>query len=399
VAKTSNELLLDALIRHQIYLMRFSGAVRKKIEKLLNATEKDLAQKIRDMLRDPEPGSALAIRRLEQLEEWIKNLRYKTFDEIDETWVRSMKALAQQEPTFVAAAMNTTAPVLLDLVLPAPAMLRAIVETHPVEGKVLKTWAKDLRKVDVDRIISQIKIGMVQGEPSDVIARRVVGTAKLSGADGVTEMTRRDAAAITRTTVNAIANEAKQMMYEENSDILDQELFVATLDSNTTAVCRANDGKTFPLGKGPIPPLHFQCRSLRVAIFDGVILGNRPAKPFTQKQLVKEFAKQEDLGDISSRDDLPRGYKSDYDEYERQRIRELTGRVPATTSYQTWLEGQSASFQDDILGKTKGTLFRDGDLQLDKFINRNGDELTLAELAEKHAEAFRAAGLDPEDFL
>jgi hypothetical protein len=35
--------------------------------------------------------------------------------------------------------------------------------------------------------------------------------------------------------------------------------FLATLDSKTTVQCAANDGKTFPVGEGPMPPLHANC--------------------------------------------------------------------------------------------------------------------------------------------
>ena len=77
----------------------------------------------------------------------------------------------------------------------------------------------------------------------------------------------------------------------------------------------------------------------------------------------------------------------------------MTGRVPAKVTYQQWLTRQSNQFQDDVLGKTKGILFRKGGLRLDKFVNRRGDELTLSQLATTQAKAFRSAGLNPENFL
>ena len=81
------------------------------------------------------------------------------------------------------------------------------------------------------------------------------------------------------------------------------------------------------------------------------------------------------------------------------RTRELIGRVPAKVDYQTWLGRQSATFQDDVLGVTKGRLFRRGNLPLDRFVDANDLEKTLTELARSDADAFIAAGLDPEDFL
>lgn len=49
--ETANEAFLSALLRHQIYILRFSEKLRKKIEALLNAVEQDLEDKIFSRLR------------------------------------------------------------------------------------------------------------------------------------------------------------------------------------------------------------------------------------------------------------------------------------------------------------------------------------------------------------
>jgi hypothetical protein len=41
---------------------------------------------------------------------------------------------------------------------------------------------------------------------------------------------------------------------------------VAVLDSRTTKLCRRLDGRRYPVGKGPIPPLHPNCRSNRIVV-------------------------------------------------------------------------------------------------------------------------------------
>ncbi|HNQ98346.1 MAG TPA: minor capsid protein [Trueperaceae bacterium] len=395
-----NEELFDALVRHQIYLMRLSGGIRRRIEDILNATEEDLAEKIRDRLRNATGGlTPTNLRRMQVLRRIIANIRTRAWDQIDELWLSEMIDIAKAEPEFMAGAMRTVAPVTLDLVIPPVATLRALVTSRPFEGRTLREWAQSIRRDDLRRIESAVQVGIASGESSAQIARRVVGTARLRGVDGMTEITRRAAAAITRTAVSHVSNAAKQEFYRENSDVIQEELYVATLDARTTPVCRANDGKRFALGKGPMPPLHFNCRSLRVALFDGRALGTRPAKPVTERQLVREFAQRRGLSGVTTRDSLPRGTKGAYDKFAQARIRELTGQVRADVSYQQWLKRQSAAFQDDILGKTKGALFRRGGLQLDKFVNRAGDELSLSDLARRHRDAFVAAGLDPEDFI
>lgn len=71
----------------------------------------------------------------------------------------------------------------------------------------------------------------------------------------------------------------------------------------------------------------------------------------------------------------------------------MSGQVPDDMTYQDWLKKQPVERQDDILGKTKGQLFRKGGLTLERFVDRNGRELNLAELRAKNAAAFAKAGL------
>lgn len=399
MAKTANEEFLDALVRHQIYVLRYSGYVRNRMTTILNASEEELARRIRDKLRTMQGlRTPVEWQRLEALQASLAAIRRESWDEAGKFLTEEMVQLSYQEPIQLDAVFKTILPVAVDTVMPSTRFLKQIALSRPFEGRILKDWASTMAADDIRRIHSAIQAGMVAGEDMATIARRVVGTGTLKGADGVTEITRRQIQSVTRTAVQHVANGARDAWFADNADILAEEQFVATLDSRTTPICRSLDGKFFPVGKGPRPPLHFNCRSLRIAAIDGTLAGDRPAKPTTEKMLVGEYAQKNNLGNITSRDALPRGTKGDYDKWARGRIRELVGPVPATTTYQTWLKGQTNSFQNEVLGVTKAKLFREGGLELDKFVHRNGDELTLRELAQKHAEAFRAAGLNPSNY-
>jgi hypothetical protein len=72
----------------------------------------------------------------------------------------------------------------------------------------------------------------------------------------------------------------------------------------------------------------------------------------------------------------------------------MDGEIPADMSYGDWLAKQSAARQDEILGPTRGALFRRGGLKLDQFANAKGRWLTLEELRQRDAKAFANAGLD-----
>ena len=39
-----------------------------------------------------------------------------------------------------------------------------------------------------------------------------------------------------------LTNKARAVFFDANNDIFDEEVFVATLDSHTTPICRATDG-------------------------------------------------------------------------------------------------------------------------------------------------------------
>lgn len=394
-----NQNIHDAFIRHQIHLLRVSGAMRNEITALLDKTEKDLAEQIRKRLADHKGAASLGTRRMQLLEEYVRFIRGNAWSEVNKAWLKSLTDMAKAEPGFIAGLIQSASPVALSFVLPDASLIQSIVKTNPFEGRVLKDWANDIKEQDIQRILSQIRIGMLQGETSAQIASRIVGTAELKGSNGVTEISRRNAAAITRTAVMAISNATRTAFYEENSDILQKERFVATLDSRTTPVCRANDGKVFDIGTGPKPPLHFNCRSLRVPYFLEGALGDRPARNFTQKQLLREYAADNDIDAPATRNGLPRGFKKGFDEYARKRMRELTSVVPASENFTTFLARQTVAVQNDILGATRAKLFRTGKLQMDSFVDAQGRTLTLKQLAQRYRSVFREAGLDPADYL
>lgn len=398
MAGTSNEELRDALVRHQVGLLRVSGALRNAIVELLNGTEEELTAtllKALDTLAG-QPMSAARRARLEKLLGEIKKIRSEAHDRAYRLWREEMREVAAHEVAFMNGAVQAAAPVILELIAVDPDFLRVLVDTHPFEGRVLKDWADKIASADIDRITQQVRLGLVQGETARQIAARVVGTAARKGANGVTEIARRDAASLTRTAVNAFANEARAAFSAANSDIAEKEMYLATLDSRTTPICRSLDGNIYPIGEGPRPPMHWQCRSLRVLLLNGTVIGTRPLKASTEQQLVREYRAANGLDGPASRASLPRGHKGEFDKYARRRVRELTGTAPASLTYQEFLTRQSAAFQDDVLGQAKGRLFRQGGLTLDKFVDQMGKERTLADLAKTERASFKAAGLDPD---
>lgn len=388
---TFNQQFFDVLLRHHIDLLRFGSGLTRQINEMLSQASADIKSQIARRLGKNTGLDASGLRRLRELERAIVQLRSPAWNDVNALWRSNAVELAMDEAPFMAGALGAILPISVDFVMPQSRTLRALALERPFDGKPLAQWASGVQAADLVRIQQQIRIGMVQGESSADIASRVVGL------KGPLEVSMRQAEAITRTLVNHVSNAAQGSFLSDNSELFEEEQLVATLDSRTTLLCASLDGKRSPVGEGPKPPLHVSCRSIVVPVLDGDVVGERPFVPAAESELLAEYADQAGIDEVSSRDALPRGHKGAYDEFRRARVRELTGTVPARTTYQEWLGRQSADFQDEVLGPTRGKLFREGGLALDRFVNRAGDELNLDELRARNSAAFERAGIKPKE--
>ena len=123
-----------------------------------------------------------------------------------------------------------------------------------------------------------VRQGLLTGETTDEIANRLKGRLRYGQPGSVKQIAKKGGQATTvannqvialvRTSINQVANAASQQVYEANQDITKKYRYVATLDTRTSAICRALDGREFEYGKGPTPPQHFNCRSTTVAVID-----------------------------------------------------------------------------------------------------------------------------------
>ena len=288
---TANENIRDALIRHQIGVIRASGTLSRKIIALLRGTEKELRAKITKRLaRIKERGVDVGpetTKRLLDLEAELRDSLDVPQREINDEIKTFLTGVATREPVFVKDLITREIPVIVSFGLPSARTLRQIVAQNPINGRLLGDWIKEFHADDIKRMIEEIRRGMTLGQSNQEITRRIFG---IGGAAGARKTTRREAEAIARTSTNAIANMARQAFFRENAKFIPEEIWVATLDSRTCPQCGALDGQRFEVNAGPIPPAHLNCRCTRVpAVFDE-LLGNRPFKRSTERELLEEFA-------------------------------------------------------------------------------------------------------------
>lgn len=371
---TSNEEIRDQILGHQIELLRYSKGLRDRIVALLNRSEPALARKIRERMEilaplPADPGPSVT-RKLIVTERVIKGLLDPTWKTVNELVRKELVSLAVGETAWIAGVVSRSLPVLYEPRIPPVKQLRAIVFARPFQNRILRDWLSSFQVNDRRRMMDEIRQGLLFDETPVQIGRRIFGTRALGGTDGVREITRRGAQTLANTATSAISNAARSELYEENKNIISAELYVATLDSRTTPICQSLDGETYPVGRGPIPPVHMNCRSVRVPVIDGRKIGNRPATQNFRGRLGKL-----------------RGPAR------RREVAKLVGKVPASTTYNTFLRNSDVPFQNNVLGPTRARLFRAGEFDVQGFVDNSGQRLTLRQLYDQKPRAFQKLGI------
>ncbi|MGH1376682.1 MAG: minor capsid protein [Alphaproteobacteria bacterium] len=345
--KTANEEILDRQIHHAIEIERFKTGTVRKMYALMQRAETDLINKLAARLvliedRGHDLGKA-STARLDKLLKEVRDTRKALFDALYIDLSGDVIAFAGDEVEFQAKLPETIIGASLGLSIPQGSALRTIVLSQPFQGRILKEWAKGVSSADINRITDRVKIGIVEGQTTDQIVRAIRGTKARNYRDGVLLKSRRDIESVVRTSINHVANRAREQLWSANDNIIAGVQWVSTLDSKTSSICYSRDGKIYAVNSGVRPPAHFNCRSIMVAYFAETIVGTRASS---------------------------------------------IGAIPQKRSFQDWLKLQNIEVQEDVLGVRKAKLFRQGGLKLDRFVDRSGKELTLADMRSRNKDVY-----------
>ncbi len=394
MAQTANEKIADAVTRHQVFILRVSVREGRLVYETVAATNDELAGYLTGRLN--RFGIAGANRRTakkyRQMGKRVREIRAPAWTVAEADYKQEMLELAQEEAEWMDDAVKRTLPVQVTTTLPATQALKNTVSQGVYSGKTIAQWFDDLKRSEFRRIMSSVRSGVAQGLTTDDIVRDIMTTQN--------NITRRGATAVARTATNGVANAAREEYFRANADIIDKVVWVSVLDGRTTAICRSLDGEVWGVNEPhPTPPIHVNCRSTLAPVFEGAgIVGERP---FVRDTRTRRFRER----DFRAEAKAAAGPDRWREMTEKQRRRQIAGvrrdwinrnvgQVPAKVTYEQWLKRQSASFQDDVLGPSRGKLFRQGGITLDRFVDNTGKEYTLKELKRRDREAFKEAGLD-----
>lgn len=419
----ANTRYFDAALRHQVGIRNLTNAQVRELLELMDKVDRDIINKLRIRLQKfvGKPYNPRTEKFKALLTE-VRAIRAAAFKELEKKFTNSVIDLSKIEVDFEKRMLEAALPVIIDFETVSNETLTAIVTTAPFGdgnegGRTIKQWFSTLKASDQTRFFSAIQVGMFQGESIDEIVGRVRGTKQFGFRDGVLGLTRRQIEAVVRTGVNGISNTAREAIWAANAELVSFLRWTSTLDGRTSAICRSRDGKFATLTAEPLPtgakqlepngarpPAHVSCRSVMVAVFskEGVLatIGTRPfvrSGKSIKRINFRDMAKQK-LGA-----DTWAGLTEAERRLQIGKVRNAwadknIGTVPADVTYNEWLSRQPASFQDEVLGKTKGQLFRTGKVSVDEFVTRAGNEVTLKQLAKTDPTVFIAAGLDPSEF-
>lgn len=341
--RTVNEKLEDEAVKQAVYLIRYSHGEARKVARMLNRIIPDFISDLqKELIGLPKSRTAKFTPKKRKA---IKNLESKLKSRLKganflKILVKDLEKLALTQSQAQVNMFKSSIPEDLGVAFNRPAQqtLKSLVTSQPFNGEVLKDHITWHSQATTQKVMREIRIGMVRGLSMEQTSERVRSQLNISV---------RNAQAITRTATNHVSTQARETTYAENKDVVKQVKYVATLDNRTTDTCQSLDQKIFPINEGSRPPMHFQCRSTTVPV----------------------LMSWEELG-ISAKELRPSTRAS------------MNGQVPESQSYDSWLRNQPIKVQKEVLGTPRYEEFKKG-THVDRFVDDQNNSLSLKELRER----------------
>lgn len=351
---------IDLANRQQVYLERLKAGFVKD----WNPVQESLRRRIKQVLvsLDIETMQDLDRRELQRVLADLREAHVAVSAPAMTEFLRNMPELANFAAGLEVAGLSSLVanPPRFNMPTAVQAYKAAVENPIQATGELLKTFVQDWPELDALRVSNVVQRGWAQGRTLQQMIREVTGTKANAYKDGILDVSRQHAGTVINTATQHVANAARMDVWERNGDLVKRYQWLSTLDRRTSPQCKSLDGQTFEAGKGPMPPIHPNCRSTTVAV-----LGS-------EWDFLDAGATRASSG--------PNG-----------------GYVDADLTYYSWLQTQPPKFQDAALGPNRAALFRDGGLTADRFaelnLGRNFEALTLDEMRKIEPEAFARAGL------
>lgn len=340
----ASDRLADLYVIRQLILQRLVAGEQRSFNRLIDS----ISAEIEKMMIGGAPLSSLKVQRLNRAIEELTKIVSVTAPDLSD--------LAVLEGRFAVGAVGQLG---LAATLPSASTLQSIAKTSLIQGSTIGDWFGELQSTTRFDLSRALKLGVSLGETNAEILKRVISQSDRG--PEVFAKTRRDGIAIVRTGVQTISNAARQATYEENDDLVTGVQWVSTLDGRTSDICIARSGLVWTLPdfepKGHSvswqpPPAHWNCRSTTIPVLPSL----------------------EEMGVDPST--IPAQTRASID-----------GQVAADLTFDDFLKGKPKAFADEMLGKGKAELWRDGKITLQQLLDQRGNPLTLQQLRNRYGDA------------
>jgi SPP1 gp7 family putative phage head morphogenesis protein len=370
----------DEFTGHSVNLLRFSESVRTKVVGMLKQLEEDLVSQIRDIDIGSTKGPSWRLSRLNELLKQTRKTISTAYLSSTEQLQSQLLRLSEIETKASVKLINDVIGADLAGIGIQKSVLKELATQSIVNGAIQSDWWSKQATDTVMRFQTQMRIGTLAGETNaDLIARlrgeatgrkivyEVEGKKKIFNetSGGIMQVSRRDAEALVRTSVQTVANNVRFETLKENDDIVKGVQLLVTLDNRTSEICMARSGGAWNLKTGkPLPeskvkidfpgkpPYHWNCRSTLVPI-------------------------------LKSWDQLAKGAVSGIEEIKPDTQSSMDGQVAADLSYEDWLKTKDEDFQKEVLGEGKWKLWTEGKITFPDLVSQVGNPLSLEELEAK----------------
>lgn len=266
--------LIDAIVRHQLYLERLKAGQIVAYQIVARQIDDDIRKRLLGMnFATMDQMTKAQLRKLLMDLRITLNAHYSKYVESLIAFLR--KFMAEDTDVMRAVFREFLPPGEDEPDIPDESKRWGIVGNAilPATGTLLLPFVRALTTYGTGSVMIRVQQGYANAEKvSDTLAA-LVGNDDVNFRAGTTNKTDNAARSVIATALQHVsANNEAQIA----KIIWPRYKWVSVLDSVTTKICRSRDGNIYVYGEGPIPPAHPGCRSSTMPLVAGQDLDDMP---------------------------------------------------------------------------------------------------------------------------
>ncbi|MGK5040434.1 hypothetical protein ACQ4WQ_08835 [Janthinobacterium sp. GB1R12] len=387
------EWIAEMFLVHSLNLLRFSSGTQEKILLLMAAMSRELTAKLNE-----GEISTYGKQRLGALLRESNAVISSHYTGMQAEMTRNLTGIVRIEADYTANVLTQALKIELGAKLPPATYLEKLVGDTLIKGAPSADWWKRQALDTQFRFASQVRLGAAQGETTSQIVSRVLGksvkAADLApstpaappmpagtpgapaappakgpapaldpvapGEQGILKTSAANARALVHSSVQAVANAARLASFQQNSDLIECLVWLATLDSHTCLLCAMRDLHEYSLHEqepinhthewaGGPGAIHFSCRC---------VISTR-TKTFAELGI-----ELDEPGDNTRPSD--------------------GGAVSSKMNFKDFLASKDKAWRAEYLGPGRAEMYEAGKITLNDLMNLKGRKLTLEQLRAKY---------------